>query len=704
MIQNCTVDQVTSVHLREYQHRGLADIRAEFNAGAHRVVFCIPTGAGKTVAAAAMIRAAVAKNKSTYFLVHRQELLHQASRTFDSFGIKHGVIAPGVPYTNYKTQIVMAPTLSKRLDCFGSPDLLIVDEAHHSLANTWKKIFNAYPDAKVVGLTATPQRMDGQGLDELYDVLVAGPAVRSLISQGHLSDFEVYAPPIGISTEGIHSRAGDFVQKELAKAIDKPTITGDVVSTYIRLAAGKRSLVFCVSIQHSKNVCTEFNARGIDAVHIDGTERCDRRKQIMDAFSTGEIQVLCNVDIVSEGFNVPAIETVIMLRPTQSLTLYMQQAGRALRPVIGKIALILDHAGNALRHGLPDDQREWSLDSRKRLKCATKHDEQTAWQCPECDRVLSSSFLVCSCGYMSARNGRAIDLKEGELEKVDRTVLARLRNQEKIGMSMESYAKHRGVGKTTVCRAVAKGVIQKEPDGSIDSVKADAAWPIIPKKTGMSIGTYAKHRGCYHKAVVRALDKGIIHREPDGSIDQAKADAIWPILSKNTEKIGMRICEYARHRGVTHAAVDRAIKSGRIQRESDGSIDPGKADVSWPTISKNIVKTGMRVCEYSRHRGVTHGAVNHSIKSGRIQREPDGSIDPVKADAAWPIMSNNNIKTGIRVCEYARHRGVNHGVVDYAIRSGRIQREPDGSIDPVKADVAWECHKSTTKRNKQRVA
>lgn len=675
------------IELREYQQQGLTNLSVEFAKGAHRVVFCLPTGSGKTVAAAAMIRDAMAKNKSTFFLVHRQELLHQTSRIFDLFGINHGVIAPGFQRTDAQVQVVMAPTLARRLDQFVSPDFLMVDEAHHSLANTWMKIFNAYPDAKTVGLTATPQRLDGQGLSELYDSLVVGPSVRSLIDQGHLSDFEVYAPPIGISTEGIHTLAGDFAQNELAKTIDKPTITGDVVATYIRLAARKRAIVYCVSIRHSKNVCAAFQSHGINAVHIDGTEQRDRREQIVDAFANGEIQVLTNVDLVSEGFDVPAVEAVIQLRPTQSLGLHLQQVGRALRPGFEKTALILDHASNSLRHGLPDDQRDWLLHSKKRKKSDANDEGSTTWPCPECHRVISRGVLVCpNCGFVASVTGRVVALRDGELEKIDRIALAKLRNQKKIGMSAEEYARHRGVTASSVRRAWNDGRIERDPDGSIDPVKADAA--LGPKtKTGMSARAYAKYRGISDSTVRMALDNGRISREPDGSIDPVKAD-----VSFDCKKIGMSLTEYAKHRMVNYSMVRDALNAGRIQRESDGSIDHVKADAAW--IRK---KVGINISEYAMHRGVCPAAVRNALLTCRIQKEPDGSIDPEKADADWARNTNPAKQhprkpyagPGCSVRTYARRLGVSENSVYKALASGRIQKEPDGSIDPVKADAKW---------------
>ena len=705
-----------TIGLREYQRQGIADLRAGFDAGAQRAILCFPTGAGKTVTAAAMIRDAMAENKSVFFIVHRQELCHQASRTLTAFGIAHGIIASGLPQTDDPIQVVMAQTLMRRLYIIKPPDLLVVDEAHHSLANTWKAIIKAYPGAKTVGLTATPQRLDGQGLAELYDAMVVGPSVQSLIEQGHLSDFEVYAPPIGISTEGIHTRAGDFAPDELANAIDKPTITGDAVATYMRLAAGKRAIVFCVSIKHSKNICAEFQSRGINAAHIDGNEHRVRREQIVEAFAVGKLQVLCNVELVSEGFDVPAAEVVIMLRPTKSLGLYLQQAGRALRPKDGKMALILDHAANAIRHGLPDEQHDWSLDSKKRKQSASRDNKPTAWQCPICDRVLPVHFLVCStCGHITDRSGRVVAVQDGELEKIDRAALAKLRNLTKTGMGLREYARYRGVSSAAVGKAIKSGRIQKELDGTIDPVKADADWAANTNqaqqrtvrnltKTGMGLREYARQRGVTEGAVRKAVKSGRILVESDGTIDPVKADADWAANTnqaqqrtvRNLTKTGMGLREYARYRGVSSAAVSKAIKHGRIEKEQDGTIDSVKADATW---DRKRQKSGMTVAEYAKHRCVGVEKIYNALRIGLIHKGPDGSIDPNDADSSFQreseIKSNKheserkNNKSGMSVAEYAKYRGVHVTSVFVSLKVCRIQRELDGSIDPVKADAAW---------------
>lgn len=418
-----------TVALRPYQERDIGRLREALRAGHRSVCYVLPTGGGKTLTMAWMARSAAAKRRHTWFLVHRQELMRQASRTFDMIGVEHGLIYKHHTMTRERVQIASVQTLARRLARTPTkPDLIVVDEAHHCSATTYRRILAAYPDAVVIGLTATPARTDGQGLDDIFSELVVGPSMAALIEEGFLSRYRIYAPPIGISTEGVRTRAGDFAKDQLAEAVDKPTITGDAVKHYLRLAAGRRAIAFCASIEHSKHVAASFRAAGVAAEHFDGETEDRRRERIVERFASGEIEVLCNVDLVGEGFDVPACEVAILLRPTQSVILFLQQVGRALRPAPGKDrALILDHAGNALRHGLPDEEREWTLAGRKRRGRKQDVPPPPVKQCPDCFACHAPAPACPACGHVYESTGRAIEQQEGELEAVDPEALKRAR-------------------------------------------------------------------------------------------------------------------------------------------------------------------------------------------------------------------------------------------------------------------------------------
>lgn len=420
--------------LRDYQEHDRLAIRAAFKQGARAVLYQLPTGGGKTALTAHVAGESSRRAKwRVWFLVHRKELVDQSIRTFEQVGIPHGVIAAGF-FADRRplVQIGSVQTIGRRLERLPAPDLIIWDEAHHLAAGTWSTIFAAYPDALHLGLSATPERLDGTGLGHWFSHLVCGPTTADLIDQGWLAPYRLYAPA-KVDLSGVHTKLGDFVKGELAATMDKPTITGDAIAHYRRYADGKRAIAFCCSIEHSQHVVAQFNAAGIPAEHVDGHTEATQRKLAMQRFRAGEIRVLSNVELFGEGVDVPAIEAAILLRPTQSLALYLQQVGRALRPAEGKMhAVILDHAGNSYTHGLPDDPREWSLEGRKRKRGTA--DQVPIRQCPKCFAVVPAASASCKyCHTLLAGaggGGREVEEVAGELVEVDPKVLRQQRLRE----------------------------------------------------------------------------------------------------------------------------------------------------------------------------------------------------------------------------------------------------------------------------------
>ena len=402
----------------------------------NRAVICqAPTGAGKTALAVYMMARAAERGLSTMFCVHRRELIDQTSRALWEQNLQHGLIMPGRTRSQYPAQIASIQTLVRRLDQYPAPGLIIIDEAHRSAAATYQRILSAYPNAHVVGLTATPQRTDGRGLVEAgYTDIVEGPSVAWLIAHGWLSDYVVYAPQSqAVDLSGVHTSMGDYVRGELETAVDKPTITGDAIREYQRYAAGRRAIVFCVSRKHSRHVYEQFRAAGIAAEHVDGDTPAADRRGALDRFRRGETLVLCGVDLFIEGLDIPAVECAILLRPTKSMIVHLQSIGRVLRPMPSKDrAIILDHVGNTLRHelGLPDQPREWTLEGRKRRR--KKSDDEAALsvrQCPSCFAVHRMAATCPHCGHVYA-GGREIQQREGELVEIDRARVVRERKRE----------------------------------------------------------------------------------------------------------------------------------------------------------------------------------------------------------------------------------------------------------------------------------
>jgi superfamily II DNA or RNA helicase len=369
----------------------------------------------------------LARGSRTLILVHRQELLDQTSRTLTAFDVPHGVIAAGRSSdATERIQIASVQTLVRRLDRIAEPDLIVVDEAHHAIAGSWRKVIDRFPSARVLGVTATPQRLDGKGLGSVFDQMIMGPRVADLQRDGHLSAAKYYAPTT-TDLSGVGNRAGDYDHAGLESVMDRPTITGDAVDHYARLAHGMPAIAFCVSIAHARNVAESFCRAGYDAATIDGTLSAEDRRERVLMLAHGRLSVLTSCEIVNEGFDVPVVGAAILLRPTQSLGLHLQQIGRVLRPAPGKThAVILDHAGNLARHGRAEDDRDWSLQDKPKRKSGSGSDVLPVRQCPECFCCHAPSEHNCpECDHEYEVQSREIEHVDGELVEFSRSRLTR---------------------------------------------------------------------------------------------------------------------------------------------------------------------------------------------------------------------------------------------------------------------------------------
>jgi superfamily II DNA or RNA helicase len=419
---------MSAPRLRPYQETLIARVRASLRTH-RRSILQSPTGSGKTVLTAHMIRTAAEKGMSATFLVHRRELLEQTSRALRESDVEHGVVAGGRSLTKEIVQIATIQTLARRLDRVQAPNLLIIDEAHHTAAKSYRTVLDAWPDTYVVGLTATPCRTDGRGLDDLFSGIVLGPTVQYLTAQGYLAPYRIIAPPSAIDLSGVHRRGGDFMREELAQAVDRATIVGDAVAhyrKYVQAHANGRPptcLVYCVSRAHAHHVEEAYRAEGIDARYCAGDTPEAERRAIVDGFRRGSPPVIVSVDLFGEGLDVPGLFAVQLLRPTESLSLHLQQIGRALRPEAGKeYALILDHVGNSWRHGLPDDSREWSLEGERKGRKASEETAPSIRVCEHCFAVYRVGLLVCPvCGMAppASEKRRGPDVVDGELQEID---------------------------------------------------------------------------------------------------------------------------------------------------------------------------------------------------------------------------------------------------------------------------------------------
>lgn len=380
---------MTAPILRDYQETWIAGLRAAFAAGYHSPLGVLPTGGGKTVCFSYLASKIVGNGKRVVLLCHREELVAQISRTLSQFDVRHGRITSAALYDRrLLAHVASVATLVRRLDRVAVPDYVVVDEAHHCIASSmWGKVLAYWraknPGLRVVGVTATPERLSGEGLGEVFDEMVMGPTPRELIEIGALAPYRMFSPSIPVDLSGVHMRGGDYAKNELAAAMDKPAIVGSAVGEYRKKMDGAPAVAFCVSVEHAVHVAEQFRAAGYRAQSIDGKMDSDLRRNVVDDFANGRFNVLTSCEIVSEGFDIRGIVGAILLRPTQSLSLYLQQVGRALRTAPGKTeAIILDHVGNGLgRHGLPDDPRNWSLTGQGGRGKKKDEDNVAARQC-----------------------------------------------------------------------------------------------------------------------------------------------------------------------------------------------------------------------------------------------------------------------------------------------------------------------------------
>ena len=404
------------MELRPYQNQLANDIRGAFGSGANRPLAVSPTGSGKTVLFSYITSQVLKRGSRVIIIAHRREILDQISATLKRVGVPHGFIQAGKSTSTQPAMVASIQTLARRLDTVPAPDLVIIDEAHHSVSKSYVQMFAAWPTAKFIGVTATPERLDGKGLGAMFDRMVMGPSVRWLIDNGFLAQPVYYAPREVVDLSQVHTIAGDFDRSETEEIVDTPRITGDAVTHYVRFCNRQRAVAFCISVAHAQHVADTFNSCGIPSASIDGTLDPEVRKQRVDDLTAGKILVLTSCELISEGFDLPAVNAAILLRPTQSLSMHLQQVGRALRPYPGKVnAIILDHVGNCLRHGLAEQERDWDLSGReKRLKKSSLVETK---QCSKCFAIFAGT--VCpQCGSQREIAAREIEEVDGELQRL----------------------------------------------------------------------------------------------------------------------------------------------------------------------------------------------------------------------------------------------------------------------------------------------
>ena len=436
--------------LRPYQLADLAGIRALFAKGHQRVLHVLPTSGGKTQEFAEMVRLAHGRNMNTVILVGRDSLLTQASQKLKAIGVKHGIIAPGHNFYGDTVHVASINTLVRRLDKFDF-NFIVVDESHHATSPTYAKIFASYPKAKVLGVTATPIRGDGRGLDSVFQAMHLGPSIKDLIDDGYITEPDTYGPKKMLDLSRVRNVAGDYDKKQLSDAMDDPHIVGDAIEHYAAICPGVPAVVFAINIKKAEDAAIAFRAAGFRSESIHGKMPLALIRQRIAALASGAVQILATCDLVSEGLDLPAIVCAINLRPTKSVGLHIQQAGRALRPMYafgfdlrtreGRLAaiaagpkpraIILDHAANCFRHMTVDEPRTWTLAGRKR-RGGKSGPTMSLTQCPACLRPHKPSPKCphikpdgTPCGHIYTGQPRELNEVAGTLEKVDKVALRR---------------------------------------------------------------------------------------------------------------------------------------------------------------------------------------------------------------------------------------------------------------------------------------
>ena len=413
--------------LRPYQRELIDDAQKKMRTQKW-VCAVLPTGAGKTLTATEVVRRSQAKGKRVYWTAHRKELVEQASQGFMKAGIPHGLVMVGEKQTDHRVQVCSIQSLSRRLDSYERPDLLIMDECHHVKAKTWMDVVERWRGAFCLGLTATPRRLDGKGLKDVFGGMVVGPSIEELIKAGYLCKFRLFSRPLDMS--GIKVTGGDYNKEQMEKRVREAHIMGDLMDEY-RSRGGGQMVVFAPTIQYSK----DFVAYNDGAVHVDGKTTRRERGAILNDFKAKRIKILSNVDLFTEGVDIPSIEYVGILRPTHSEALFLQMAGRGLRNAEGKNqCIVLDHAGNCGRHGLIDDDREWKLETDK-IKQKTV--EASVTICTKC----FGAYRGTNCPYCGLERtpAQARKIKEIEGKLVEMKKTKEERKKEKTMARYEYY-------------------------------------------------------------------------------------------------------------------------------------------------------------------------------------------------------------------------------------------------------------------------
>jgi DNA repair protein RadD len=413
------------ITLHQFQRDAVAEIERHIAAGTLKLLLVAPTGSGKTVIASELIRRWVAQYRRVLFLAHRREIIDQTSGKLITNDVRHGTIMAGVsPRPMEPVQVASIDTLhvrGVRSNAMHLPraDLVIFDEAHRARGRTREHLLSLYPNAVLLGMTATPCRGDGRGLGNLFDVMVEAPQIAELIVGGFLVKSRVYAP-VDPDLKGVKTQQGDYVISQLAGRMNTERLVGDIVEHWARHSEQRRTIAFGVDVAHSVAIRNQFLGAGVPAEHLDGETPIPERAAILARLASGETKVVSNCMVLTEGWDCPPVGCCILARPTKQMGLFRQMVGRVLRPADDKRdAIVLDHSGAVFRHGLPEDHVDWTLDVDRRAATPAHEKRKTGkepalFECPSCQAIMVKPPCY-HCGWMPQPKAREIEFEDGQL-------------------------------------------------------------------------------------------------------------------------------------------------------------------------------------------------------------------------------------------------------------------------------------------------
>jgi DNA repair protein RadD len=415
--------------LRPYQIDVVARVEAMLGTTARPLVVA-PTGSGKTIIAAELINRIVARAGRVLVIAHRREIIRQTAEKLIAAGVTPGIVLAGFenelrPYANVQVagiQTLHARAVRSNRMPMPAATLVVIDEAHHARAKTYQSVIDQYPDALIIGLTATPVRGDGRGLGNIFNQMIEAPQIPDLIGLGHLVGTKVFAPVDKKNiAKGIRTAKGDYVVSALSARMNTDQLVGDVVSDWLKHGERRKTVAFACDVAHSVHIRDELERAGVRAEHLDGSTPKPERDAILARLKSGATEVVTNCQVLTEGWDMPEVSCCILARPTRQMGLFRQMVGRVLRPAEGKTdAIILDHAGAVYRHGLPEDRIEWPLKTDKRAENPTQAKRDRGElaklaECPQCHVVMAAPPPCVHCGWMPAPRARDRDFIDGEL-------------------------------------------------------------------------------------------------------------------------------------------------------------------------------------------------------------------------------------------------------------------------------------------------